>query len=48
MLSVVRVFGTNGGFESQFVVLFETPVDFERFVVDGYDASADAGAMQGE
>ncbi len=37
-----------GGFESQFVILFETPVDFERFVENGYDASADAGAMQGE
>ncbi len=37
-----------GGFESQFVVMFETPADFERFVVSGYDASAGAGAMQGE
>lgn len=37
-----------GGFESQFVVMFETPVDFERFVKNGYDASADAGAMQGD
>ncbi|MEO9649803.1 MAG: hypothetical protein ABJ360_00815 [Roseobacter sp.] len=37
-----------GGFESQFVVMFETSVDFDRFVTDGYDASADAGAMQGE
>jgi hypothetical protein len=37
-----------GGFESQFVIMFETPVDFERFVVNGYDASADAGAMQGD
>jgi len=37
-----------GGFESQFVIMFETPVDFERFVEDGYDASADAGVMQGD
>lgn len=37
-----------GGFASQFVILFETPLDFERFVENGYDASADAGAMQGE
>ena len=37
-----------GGFESQFVIMFETPVDFDRFVTDGYDASADAGAMAGE
>ena len=37
-----------GGFESQFVIMFETPVDFERFVEQGYDASADAGAMKGE
>lgn len=37
-----------GGFESQFVVMFETPVDFERFVENGYDASAEAGAMQGD
>lgn len=36
-----------GGFESQFVIMFETPVDFERFVEHGYDASADAGAMGG-
>ena len=36
-----------GGFESQFVILFETPADFERFVENGYDASADAGKMEG-
>ncbi|MGK0261087.1 MAG: hypothetical protein ACI96M_004546 [Candidatus Azotimanducaceae bacterium] len=36
-----------GGFESQFVIMFETPIDFERFVENGYDASADAGAMEG-
>ncbi|MGJ8583883.1 MAG: hypothetical protein ACSHXD_07330 [Marinosulfonomonas sp.] len=37
-----------GGFESQFVIMFETPVDFERFVEDGYDASADTGVMSGD
>lgn len=37
-----------GGFESQFVIMFETPVDFDRFAENGYDASADAGAMQGD
>ncbi len=37
-----------GGFESQFVIMFETPVDFDRFVKNGYDASADAGVMEGD
>ena len=37
-----------GGFESQFVVMFETPIDFERFVEDGFEASADAGSMKGD
>lgn len=37
-----------GGFESQFVILFETPADLEAFVTKGYDAGADAGTMQGE
>ena len=37
-----------GGFESQFVILFETSADYEKFVELGYDASAGAGAMQGE
>lgn len=36
-----------GGFESQFVIMFETPGDFERFTINGYDASADAGTMVG-
>lgn len=36
-----------GGFESQIVILFETPVDFQRFVINGYDASAEAGAQAG-
>lgn len=37
-----------GGFESQFVIMFETSADFERFIENGYDASADAGVMEGE
>ncbi|PSL17155.1 hypothetical protein [Shimia abyssi] len=37
-----------GGFEAQFVILFETAADFQSFVINGYDATADAGAMQGE
>jgi lipid-binding SYLF domain-containing protein len=37
-----------GGFASQFVIMFETPIDFDRFVTNGYDAAADAGMMAGE
>jgi lipid-binding SYLF domain-containing protein len=37
-----------GGFESQFVIMFETPVDFDRFVESGYYASVDAGVMEGD
>lgn len=37
-----------GGFASQFVIMFETSLDFERFIENGYDASADAGVMEGE
>lgn len=37
-----------GGFASQFVIMFETPLDFDRFIENGYDASADAGVMEGE
>lgn len=37
-----------GGFASQFVIMFETDVDFERFVENGYDATADAGVQEGE
>lgn len=37
-----------GGFESQFVVMFETEADLEQFVTSGYDASGDAGVMAGE
>ncbi len=29
------------------MIMFETPVDFQRFVDNGNDASAEAGRMQG-
>ncbi|MGX9350502.1 hypothetical protein ACS3QZ_04830 [Shimia sp. W99] len=37
-----------GGFVNQFVILFETPADFEDFVVNGLDASAGGETMSGE
>lgn len=37
-----------GGFETQQVILFETDWDFETFVANGFDASAQAGAMVGK
>jgi hypothetical protein len=37
-----------GGFESQVVFLFETPVDYEIFVRQGLDASAQAVAVAGD
>ena len=37
-----------GGFQTQIVILFETPADFETFVYDGYDATAQTGAMVGD
>ena len=36
-----------GGFESQVVILFETPADFDAFVINGYEASAETGAVMG-
>ncbi len=36
-----------GGFSTQFVILFETHADFQRFVVNGYDATAGGGAQAG-
>jgi hypothetical protein len=36
-----------GGFESQVVILFETPADLRRFVVEGHDATAQAAARAG-
>ncbi|MFK7867764.1 MAG: hypothetical protein AB8B58_00845 [Roseobacter sp.] len=37
-----------GGFASQFVIMFETDIDFERFIENGYDAAADAGLQEGQ
>lgn len=37
-----------GGFESQMVMLFENPSDFDQFVSQGFDASANAGSMFGD
>ena len=37
-----------GGWESQMVILFEKEADFNAFVAQGLDATADAGAMVGE
>jgi hypothetical protein len=37
-----------GGFQTQVVILFETPVDLQRFVLHGYDATAESGAMVGD
>ncbi|GAB5436853.1 lipid-binding SYLF domain-containing protein [Falsiruegeria mediterranea] len=37
-----------GGFVSKFVIMFETQADFDGFVTNGYDATAEAGTMQGQ
>lgn len=37
-----------GGFESQIVILFESPGGFRSFITDGYDATAQAGSMFGD
>jgi hypothetical protein len=37
-----------GGFETQIVVLLKDKWDFEAFVTQGYDATADAGTMLGD
>ncbi|WP_420586980.1 hypothetical protein [Ruegeria sp.] len=37
-----------GGFETKFVILFETQADLEKFIAHGYDATAETGAMYGE
>ncbi|WP_170477688.1 hypothetical protein [Ruegeria arenilitoris] len=37
-----------GGFESKFVIMFETPADLENFITYGYDATAETGAMYGD
>ncbi len=37
-----------GGFETKFVILFETSTDLEKFIENGYDATAETGAMYGD
>ncbi|TMV08612.1 hypothetical protein FGK63_05685 [Ruegeria sediminis] len=37
-----------GGFETQFVIFFETQADFDVFVIQGFDATAESSAMYGE
>ncbi|WP_170325098.1 hypothetical protein [Ruegeria arenilitoris] len=37
-----------GGFETKFVILFETAADLQKFIEHGYDATAETGAMYGE
>ncbi|WP_281994557.1 hypothetical protein [Ruegeria faecimaris] len=37
-----------GGFESKFVIMFETPADLDKFITQGYDATAETGAMYGD
>ncbi len=37
-----------GGFETQLVILFETQADFQKFITEGYDATAETGAMYGD
>jgi len=37
-----------GGFENKFVILFQTPADLEKFITQGYDATAETGAMYGD
>jgi hypothetical protein len=37
-----------GGFETQVVILFKDAWDFNEFVTQGYDATAEAGSMFGE
>lgn len=37
-----------GGFESKFVIMFETQADFQKFIEHGYDATAGTDAMRGE
>lgn len=37
-----------GGFATQFVIMFETPADYEGFITNGWDATAETGALHGE
>jgi hypothetical protein len=37
-----------GGFDTQFVILFETPFAYHKFVTQGLDATAEASSMAGD
>ncbi|MEX0307735.1 MAG: hypothetical protein AB3N12_10165 [Ruegeria sp.] len=37
-----------GGFETKFVILLKTPADLDKFINQGYDATAETGAMYDE
>jgi lipid-binding SYLF domain-containing protein len=37
-----------GGFDTQFVILFETPAAFDELITQGIDATAEAGTMVGD
>lgn len=37
-----------GGFDTQFVILFETQAAFDEFITQGIDATAEAGTMIGD
>jgi lipid-binding SYLF domain-containing protein len=37
-----------GGFDTQFVILFETPFAYRKFITQGLDATAEAGRMLGD
>ncbi|KUJ86056.1 hypothetical protein AVO45_03580 [Ruegeria marisrubri] len=37
-----------GGFETQFVIFFETQADFDVFVIQGFEASAESSVMYGD
>ena len=37
-----------GGFDTQFVILFETQAAFDEFITQGIDATAEAGTMAGD
>ena len=37
-----------GGFETKFVIMFETQADLDKFITYGYDATAETAAMHGD
>jgi len=37
-----------GGFDTQIVILFESPFVYQKFIVEGLDATAEAGSMVGD